>query len=424
VLGWAAAIGCASPLDRPALTLTQQTQPVVEVDPAQPIAATGAAGGQSSALAIDALDAQTPEIFATAQQDPQAPTTQATSPSPGDGPGYRTIGGVLAEVNGKPIFSEEVIAASRNELRAAAKQQADRERFLQEARRILAAEIQSRMQNEMLRLVAERNLSRADRQRALFAATEFRVNRISAAGGSEARARQIALRDEGMTLEKLVEDTEHRLLLTLFIQSVILPRAIPSAEEIRDYFQRHPEVSSPQGKGEIEFLLIEISAGEGATPASPEQLRARADHVHGLAAAGEDFEALARQYNDNPSYRQRGGAVPGMPLGRGDFRWPAVDAAVWSTPEGQVTPVISEDNGRKFFIAKVTRRNDPQTIGFAEAQSFIRQQLTNERRTALISQYMAEAEQYAARTSEEQIRLNLQTALEVVAQQYETWRAE
>src|SRR5690606_35606319 len=123
-----------------------------------------------------------------------------------------------------------------------------------------------------------------------------------------------------------------------------------SADDVRAYFLRHRDAMLKSGgQGEIEFLLIEFDTTAG----SPEQVQARAQHVRQLALAGEDFAKLAAEYNDNAAYKASGGTIPGMPLGRGDFRWSAVDQAVWATPEGGVTEVISDDSGRRLFVAKV-----------------------------------------------------------------------
>lgn len=429
-------IGCAKPVAKPALTLPSQdasaeTLPNVVADarapqvPAPPLDAAAEAAG--SAAPAPNFEVATPEVFAAAMQDPRAPASDAASTlENADTAGYRTIGAVLAEVNGKPIFSEEVIEAVRNDLRGRAKQQPDKAAFLLDAQNVLAREVRTRIDSEMLRLVAERNLTREDRQRATFLATQFRINLITEAGGSEARAREIALRDDQMTLEKLVEDMENQFLFELFRYAIVMPRAEPSANEVRDYFRRHPEDFSAQGKGEIEFLLIEINgaASEGTAPSTPEQMQARAQNVLSLAQAGEDFATLASTYNENPAYKASGGVIPGMPLGRGDFRWPAVDAAVWNTPEGQVTPIISDDDGRRLFIAKVIRRVEPKAIGFDAAQAGISEHIRNQRRQELIGQYLSEARQYAAVTPPEQIVRNLEAALEVVEQQYESWRAQ
>ena len=415
-------LGCAEPMVKPQL---------VVVAPA-PVPANAASVLDVEATADSVPAAQVvpdtssppgsggPEVFAAAQQDP-LPSASPVSTPPDTTEGYQTIGGILAEVNGKPIFSDDIILTTRNMLRGAAKQQPTLEAFLREARRILEAELKIQIEDDLRRFVAERNISSKDRRQALLGATAYRANLVTAAGGSEARARELALIQDGMSLEKLVEDTENRFLVSIFLRTVIMPRARPSEAEIREYYLRHPELFSGQGKGEAEFLVIELVAAAGS---SAGDLDARAQEIHRLASEGGDFAQLAQEHNDNPVYKQNAGAVPGSPLGRGDFRWAAVDEAVWSTPPGQITPVITDDGGRRRFIVKVLRRSEANVISFEQAQAGIRDRILKQRLDQLMSQYLLEAQRYAAVTPADQIERNLQTALEVVAQKYGQWRDE
>lgn len=420
-------VGCAKAVSRPQMSLPSVADTSDLVTPRRDSALAVPQEDERASPVVDAADTAdgVPEVFAAAQQagrsELAAQTALAVEPGLST-TGFHTVGGVLAEVNGKPIFSDDVIDSVRIELRGLATQEPNKDRFIQQAQAVLERELRQRIEDELLRLVAERNLTENDRQRALFAATQYRVSRITAAGGSEARARQIAREEFGISLEKLVEEKEQTFLFLIFVQAVILPRADPSAQEMREYFLRHRDSYSGQGRGEVEFLLIEMNPQGPST--SAEEMRVRAEHVQDLAESGEDFRTLAAEHNDNPSYKASGGAVPGMPLGRGDFRWQAVDAAVWATEEGGVTEVIAEEGGNRLFIAKVIRKSEPQATGFDEVQERIRAQIRDARRIELTQQYIAEAQDYAAITPVEQINRNLRTALEVVAQQYVPWRAE
>ena len=276
-----------------------------------------------------------------------------------------------------------------------------------------------RIRNEISRVIAERNLVARDRELARLVAMQWRTRQISAAGGSEARARQLAREETGSSLQALAEQTEARILGILFYQKNILPRATPSANEVRDYFRRHRDEFRVEGA--IDFLLIELVRQSGE---SPDAFEARAARVHARAAAGEDFATLAGEVNDNPVYRQSNGRLPQMlQLTRpGQFRWAAVDAAAWSTPVGRITPVIPEDSGNRRFIARILEQQTPRVLGFDEAQEQITQILTFQRRQALLGELEADATRYAAVTPQEEIDRFLRTAVEVAAQNYQRWR--
>ena len=332
--------------------------------------------------------------------------------------GYRTVGGVLAEVNGRPIYTDEVIAARRPELRGLAVR-LPRDQFLREAANVLSGEVTNRINDELRLVLAEKNLRPSDQQKAVFLTTQWRVRQITDAGGSEAVARQRALDDSGVTLDKLAQITYGRYASVLFSQLVMEPRATPSADEVRDYFRRHRDEFATEGT--LQFLLIEVNAAQ-----EPQKAQLKAGHLRDLAAGGEDFEALAKSdYNDNPFYRKSGGRLANPePLPKGSVAWPELEAALWQTPEGGVTPVVAIRGGSRLLVAKLLEKREPSEADFAEAQSVINAMIRGRRMEALLREYLLAARQYAVVTPPPQIDRAMQTALEVVAQDYDALRSE
>ena len=275
-----------------------------------------------------------------------------------------------------------------------------------------------RVKNELYRLMSERNLRPSDKQKVTFLTTQWRTKQITDAGGSEAVARQRALADGGLSLERQAQAQYGQLVLRLFVQAVLEPRATPSADEVRDYFRRHREEFA--AKGTLRFLLIEINAA-----AEPEKAKLKADHVRALAAGGEDFEMLARAYNDNDFYKSSGGHLANPdPLPKGSVAWPELEAALWQTPQGGVTPVVSTRGGSRLVVAKVVEKHEPREADFAEAQSAIDAMIKGRRIQALLNDYLQGARAYAAITPPEQMERAMQTAVEVVAQDYDALRTE
>lgn len=419
--------GCASPSQTPPLTLPERqeirdasdadtdvrTIDETGVAPDGPITPGGSSPAEDRGPGPSAAGSAVPPILAAEAGESMISVDAASD-------GYRTAGGLLAEVNGRAIYSDDIISTLRLDLRGKAKNYG-REDFLREARTSIAGELSDRIRNEISRVVAERNLVSKDRELARLIAMQWRTKQISEAGGSEARARQLAREEMDASLESLSEQMEARILGILFYQKNILPRATPSANEVRDYFRRHRDEFRIAGS--IDFLLIELERQSGETA---EAFDERAQAIHARALAGEDFAAMAGETSDNPLYRQSKGSLPEMlELSQpGQFRWAGVDAAVWNAPVGGVTPVIAEDNGRLRFVAKVTGQERPRTLGFDEAQGRITQVLTFQRRQELLRELEADASRYAAVTPQEEINRFMETAVEVAAQNYTRWRAD
>ena len=339
----------------------------------------------------------------------------------GESEGYRTVGGVLAEVNGRPIYTDEVVAARRPELRGLAKRYG-RGEFVRRGIEAVGQEVALRINDELSRLVSERNLRGEDLRRATLLTTQWRIDQITDAGGSEAVARARAVESSGLSLEKLSEVTHARHLGLLFAQTVLIPRATPSAEEVRDYFLRHREEFAEPGA--LRFLLIEVDAGRGADKA--EQARLKAERVRERAAAGEDFESLAKSdFNDNDYYRSTGGVLANPePLAKGSVAWPELEAELWTLDEGGVTPVVPVKGGRSLLVAKLIEKREPREADFAQAQGRINASIRDRRRRELLLGYLNDARASASITPPEQMQRALRVAAEVLEQEYDALRAE
>ena len=326
--------------------------------------------------------------------------------------GYKTVGGVLAEVNGRAIYTDQVIAARRPELRGLALK-LPKNKFLQEAARVLSDEVSLRMRDEQMRVLAEQNLRPEDRRRAVLLATQWRARQITDAGGSEAVARERALADNGLGFEQLGDDAYAKFVGLLFRQTILEPRATPSADQVRDYFRRHREEFGSKGK--LAFLLVEIDAAR-----EPEKAMLKARHVRDLAAGGEDFETLAKSYNDNPFYRRSGGRLASPePLPKGGVAWPELEAALWETPVGGVTPVVAVRDGRSLLVAKVLEKEEPKAGDFADAQDAITGLIRGRRLQEMNGDLLGDIRRYAAVTPQEQVEKAMRTAMEVVSQEYD-----
>lgn len=337
--------------------------------------------------------------------------------------GYRTVGGVLGEVNGRAIFTDEVIAKRRNELRALARRLPPGQ-FQREAARVVQDELGARMRDRLQLAVFERYTRSAEQETARSMTAMWRMRYITDSGGSEATARQRA-REEGMTLEQLAEEKYKRHLGQIFMQKRILPQVRPAAEDVRAEYRKRLATGALQQQGEIEFSLIEIRP-ESNDPTALAEAQVRARGVLERARAGEDFAELARAESDDESYAERGGRLPAslLPLQKGSYRIAKVEDAAWATPEGEIAPLIEVGTGsdRRFYIVRVDHKVEPRTLSFDEVQATLLAELAQARQEELMMKYIVEEQERLDLPSVEQQNKMLNTALEVVFQNYEAWR--
>ena len=121
---------------------------------------------------------------------------------------------------------------------------------------------------------------------------------------------------------------------------------------------------------------------------SPEVWQAALDEMTAARArieAGEPFELLVNQISDVPeAEKQNGGLLGTVSAGRLE---PALDAALWSTPEGGVSDPIRTFKG--IYLLKVDRFVASRPIPYEQARKQLRANLEEELSRQLVEDWLA-----------------------------------
>jgi parvulin-like peptidyl-prolyl isomerase len=277
---------------------------------------------------------------------PQSPATMlATMPTTMSAEGvfapgqYMTMGSLIAEVNGKPIYANKVLRECALTLRDYAREY-DRDRFEIAARQEIERERDVQVANELELAAAQRNLNSDDRQLAYKLAATWRDHQINQAGSIEAaRARALA---EGKTFEEEEQDQENLFLVELYYTRMIDARVQVTAADERDFYKAH--LASDFSKPEIAhvYILHTDPSDVGAQVA-----RSHLEEYRRLVLGGGDFAALAAQYN-SPAFRAE------MTVYRNSFALRKVVDVIWSMAPGQVSDII-EDRGGLYLVKLISR---------------------------------------------------------------------
>ena len=410
--------------------------------PEGPIDATGNSTGNATGNEIDAADASMvdpsqPELM-PAQDSTIDPATQ---PAPGEASaqadgdedgeanparsdGYRTVGGLVTYVNNEPIFSDEILAPIERSLEAKAKE-LNRDAFQRYAESEIMRNLQLQVQDRKFRVVAQKFTTIKEKQLAQQLAVTWRTNYITDSGGSEAIARQRAIDENDLTLDKLSEDEYFRLLYQIFNERRIRPLVQPSAAELRAFYRENQ--ATFESPATLNFALIEFRPEDSSDRALIEA-RIRAAEVLKRALQGEDFGDLAEEFNEDPSYKARRGKLPEVliPLQRGSYVSPEIEQAAWDQNAGEVSDVLLvERNGSpRLYLVKTLERNEPKTASFESVQSEISEVLRRQNMDQLIDGYFAELDRSIQLPSNEQQQEMLVTTLEIIMQQYDQWQED
>jgi len=325
-----------------------------------------------------------------------------------------TAGGLVADVNGKPIFAHELLRLATPALRAQAGETTSPERFRAIAVQELKSARATLINNELVYAAALRNTSREEQLQAEALASMFRERLVSRAGGSEAVARQKA-RADGAEFDELLEQERRRMLAMIYFQKRVFPRSQLSVDEMRRHYEQNKLKAFTQ-PSVATFRLIEVRA---ADVGGPEKAVQRAEEARRRAIAGEDFARLASEYNREGPMRRNGGLVG--PVTRGSWRDELVERAIWDTPISGVTPVVVV--GNRALVAQVVDKKVGRTMSFDEPE--VQRQIEASLREQKIAEVRGREE--AILRSEAIVTADdamLTPAIDLTMQMYPQWRGE
>jgi parvulin-like peptidyl-prolyl isomerase len=212
------------------------------------------------------------------------------------------------------------------------------------------------VRTELFVAQAEQVLDKSEQDLAWGYTMQWKQQQVNAAGGSieQAKAKAAA---EGLDFDEMLQDKLREYKVGIYYEKKIKPRCQVTAQDIREYYQRHfkTDFSEPET---IQFRLIKIavkSAGRDDALQKINDLKSR-------VVKGEDFQALAGQFNDESRLAKNGGLE--QPVARGAYVNEKVEQAAWKLQPGQVSDII-EANGA-FYLVKVESRKPEHVRPFED----------------------------------------------------------
>jgi parvulin-like peptidyl-prolyl isomerase len=346
-------------------------------------------GGQPKAV----VTAQTP---AAPGNGPVAPPVAPPATAPAISLGtYMTIGTVVAEANGQPIYADKVLARVDPELSAKARlDEMNEAKFRVIAAGLLKEQIDGEIVEELEFAAADRAATEEEKQMASGATTNWRQKEIIKAGGSVAVARQ-QYAEQGKDFDEEVRQQYRRFMVMIHYQKRVFPLVSVSAEDMRDYYNRNVQQLFSE-KAAVRFRLIKIALrGIGGSQGAMDRAREIIERIRNGATFAE---LAASNLNDDLNLRRNQGwlemASTTQPDGKvvREPRWiergtlgrlEAVEKAVFGLKVGELTDII--DLGDALYIAKLEEKQGGVVKPFEdfEVQAIIERTLRTDQQRAL-----------------------------------------
>jgi hypothetical protein len=231
------------------------------------------------------------EVTATAGP-PQAPDPAAGAP----GPGF-VVDAKIGDINGRPVYASDILDNNLGPrlLQTAREDGMTRERWTDEARRLIADELFKVMRDELIAAEARASLRPPQKQGLRSMLQEWREEERRRVGGAAALLEE-RLRQENKTVEQWLREREAAALIQYEFEQRIQKRAIVTWQDIRLYYERNFKVYNPDPLARFRLVRVVTSRAEDL-----EAVRSALDR-------GEPFEAVAAM-EANTFNRETGGVV-------------------------------------------------------------------------------------------------------------------
>ncbi|HEU4882244.1 MAG TPA: peptidylprolyl isomerase [Longimicrobium sp.] len=184
-----------------------------------------------------------------------------------------------------------------------------------------------------------------------------------------------------LDMEKFVEEQREEATVMRYLEANVKVDTTWTDAELDQKWANEGPGSEVKAR---HILLTTGGAGQQGTPEpTPAQRQAKRQQAEALqrrAAAGEDFEALAREFTEEPGGKERGGDLGWFGHGR---MVPQFEEAAFKLQAGQVSPVVETPFG--YHVIKVEDRRQ-QPMG--ENREAFRAQLQGTARQSAVSAYV------------------------------------
>jgi len=276
---------------------------------------------------------------------------------------------VVAEAKGLTITAAEVIQAIRENMGARTGP------FFKD---IDAGKLKSVIEQGAEQL-ARRRLLMAAASKAKAAVTDEEFEAAMQAQYARAGGEQgflATLQQVEIGIDYVKRSVRESMVINKYLEGVAAAGAKVADEDIRKAYE---ESKIPDKTASVRHILL---LTQGKTEAEKAEARKKIEDLLARAKAGEDFEALAKQYSEDPGVKDNNGLYADFP--RGQMVKPFEDAA-FSVPVGQFSGVVETDFG--YHILQVLDRKK-ETRTYEEARAEIETRLRGEKQGTLVEDHI------------------------------------
>jgi len=297
--------------------------------------------------------------------------------------------GVWAEVDGQPIYRDQVERYHRSRTTAGG-EAASQEQSLSFRMNILNELINNRI------LVAH-----ASRARVTVSEAEVDTKVTELKSPYSPEEFQKKLSEQGLDVNSLRDEVRQSLIINKLINKEIVSKISVTEREIAEYYDRNKgNFNVP----ETQYHLAQIAVTPAVEPQvrntknddarNPQAAERKIQALFARIRSGEDFSTVALEYSEDGRTAAGGGDMGFVPASALEAN-PLLRQAVAGLKPGQVSGILRSPIG--YHIIKLLAREEAgqRPLSDPQVQSSIRQMLTNEREQLLRAAYLEDLRNHA-----------------------------
>jgi peptidyl-prolyl cis-trans isomerase C len=288
---------------------------------------------------------------------------------------------VVAKVNGKPIYAEQLEPSVESGLR----------RFRAHGMRRKSPDLVERLQMKALDKAIDQELIYQESRKLTIENLEEEVEQklrvMKKKYGSGDRFEK-HLQARHLTMEALRESLRTRVYIDEYLKGEGITEPEIAEDRMREFYEANPDNYWREETLEVSHILIGVDAN--ATPEEKERARRKVEQIRNEIMDGEDFAEMARKHSDCNS-ASGGGSLRYIKRGHMPEEF---DRIAFSMEEDAVSQAVETSFG--YHIIKVGDKKPGGVVPYEEARDFIRRYLqedeSRKRRDAHVAELRKKAE--------------------------------
>jgi peptidyl-prolyl cis-trans isomerase C len=287
---------------------------------------------------------------------------------------------IVAKVNGKPIYEEQLTPQVENDLRV----------FRKYGMRKEAPDLVERLQSRALdKLIGEELIFQESQKLTIEDIDEKVEQKLKALKKKYGTGEEFAkyLKRRNLTMEEVRRSSRTRIYVDEYLEEKGISEPQISEESIREMYNRNPDSYSREETIKVSHILIAVEADAGVE--EKEQASQKAEEIGKKVLKGKNFAEMAKKHSDCNS-ASGGGSLGHIKKGYMPRRF---DKVAFAMEKDAVSEVVETKFG--YHIIKVFDKKSAGVAPYDEVRDFIKkflqQQESDKKRAAHIAELKEKA---------------------------------